>query len=60
MINLVFLECARLAFKSLETQIEDGGTLFIDADGDYWIEEYIVDSPTLHSKWFYMGSFWRL
>lgn len=41
-----FLDCARLAFRSLETQIDHGGTLFIDNNGDYWIEEYIVDNPT--------------
>jgi heparosan-N-sulfate-glucuronate 5-epimerase len=41
-----YASAAAEAFRSLTTVIEDGGVLYIDAQGDPWIEEYIVDPPT--------------
>lgn len=42
-----YLECARRAFKSFQVDVNSGGVLCKDADGDLWFEEYIV-SPETH------------
>jgi len=42
----VFLEQAERVFQSLCLTIEEGGVLFCDSNGDYWIEEYIISTPT--------------
>ncbi len=41
-----YLDAATTALKSLGTPIDQGGVLFKDAEGDWWIEEYITDPPT--------------
>jgi len=41
-----YREAAEAAFVSMVTPIEDGGILFVDKAGDWWIEEYITDPPT--------------
>jgi hypothetical protein len=42
----VFGEAAHRAFVSLERPADEGGVLAIDANGDVWIEEYIVTPPS--------------
>ena len=44
--NASYLGAARDAFKAFERAVDDGGVTFIDARGDWWIEEYIVRPPT--------------
>ena len=39
-------DAAHRAFRSLELPVSQGGVLAIDAQGDVWIEEYIVDPPS--------------
>ena len=41
-----YLEAADRAFKSLVTPINEGGCLFVDGNGDWWIEEYITEPST--------------
>jgi heparosan-N-sulfate-glucuronate 5-epimerase len=41
-----YLEAAQRAFVSQQRESKDGGVLSIDAQGDTWIEEYLVDPPT--------------
>jgi hypothetical protein len=41
-----YLRSAERAFESLLRSTKDGGVLFIDDQGDTWIEEYLVDPPT--------------
>jgi len=41
-----YLEAASRAFKSLLTETDKGGVLFIDDDNNWWLEEYIVNPPT--------------
>jgi heparosan-N-sulfate-glucuronate 5-epimerase len=41
-----YLDAAQRAFLSLLRCTEEGGVLFTDAQGDAWIEEYLVDPPT--------------
>ena len=41
-----FGDAAHRAFRSLELPVSHGGVLAIDAQGDVWIEEYIVDPPS--------------
>ncbi|KKR89138.1 MAG: D-glucuronyl C5-epimerase [Candidatus Wolfebacteria bacterium GW2011_GWA1_44_24] len=41
-----YLEAARQAFISMNVDIKDGGVKFTDNDGNIWLEEYIIDSPT--------------
>ena len=42
----IYLETAKKAFLSLDTVINEGGVKFIDTDGNVWLEEYIINSPT--------------
>ena len=42
----IFSDAAHRAFQSLERPVSQGGVLAIDAQGDVWIEEYIVDPPS--------------
>jgi heparosan-N-sulfate-glucuronate 5-epimerase len=41
-----YLEAAERAFVALTRPVADGGVLFIDEEGNLWIEEYLVDPPT--------------
>ncbi|MFY9675207.1 MAG: D-glucuronyl C5-epimerase family protein [Terriglobales bacterium] len=41
-----YLHAAETAFATLTRPICEGGVLFEDANGDLWIEEYLVDPPT--------------
>jgi hypothetical protein len=41
-----YKEAADLAFRSMLKPVSEGGVLFHDAEGNSWIEEYIVDPPT--------------
>jgi hypothetical protein len=42
----VFGDAAHRAFQSLELPVSDGGVLVVDAQGDVWIEEYLVNPPS--------------
>jgi heparosan-N-sulfate-glucuronate 5-epimerase len=42
----VFLEAAENAFVSLGASTREGGVVYVDEHGHWWIEEYIVDPPT--------------
>lgn len=44
--NEKYKKAAVLAFEPLVQPIASGGTLFVDQDRDWWIEEYITDPPT--------------
>jgi hypothetical protein len=44
--DAVFGDAAHRAFQSLEVPVSDGGVLAVDAQGDVWIEEYLVDPPS--------------
>ncbi len=41
-----YLDSAERAFESFFYSIDDGGVVFIDTDGNPWIEEYLVEPPT--------------
>jgi len=41
-----YRDAAERAFQALVTPVDQGGTLFVDERGDWWIEEYITDPPT--------------
>ncbi len=41
-----YLVTAQEAFEALTITVDKGGTLFIDIQGDYWLEETIVNPPT--------------
>jgi len=41
-----YLDAHTKAWVSMTKTIHDGGVIDIDKDGNYWIEEYIVDPPT--------------
>lgn len=41
-----YKEKAKMAYISFEKLIDEGGVIYIDGDGFYWIEEYIVSKPT--------------
>lgn len=40
-----YIDVSLRAFKSLLTEVEKGGVLFIDKNNCWWLEEYIVDPP---------------
>lgn len=44
--NFAYLDCAKRAFESFLHETSEGGVIFTDANGDAWIEEYIVSPPT--------------
>jgi len=44
--DIKFLDAATAAFEVLLHDVKDGGVAFTDAQGDLWLEEYIVDPPT--------------
>jgi heparosan-N-sulfate-glucuronate 5-epimerase len=44
--NADYADAARRAFIALQTPISGGGVAFTDANGDVWLEEYLVDPPT--------------
>lgn len=44
--NEKYLETAKQALKSLFITINNGGVLDIDKNGNYWLEETIVNPPT--------------
>ncbi len=41
-----YIQAARLAFAAFQHCVANGGVCFEDAEGNVWIEEYIVDPPT--------------
>lgn len=41
-----YSEAAETAFASMVTRTENGGVLFVDETGNWWIEEYITNPPT--------------
>lgn len=41
-----YMDAARDAFDALARDIREGGTCHWDADGNVWIEEYLVDPPS--------------
>ncbi len=43
---LRYKEGAERAFKTMITQIKDGGVLYLDSEDNWWLEEYIVAPPT--------------
>jgi len=44
--DAVFLDASTEAFQALDRELDDGGARYQDADGDVWLEEYIVDPPS--------------
>lgn len=44
--NKRYFEAAQKAFVALNTEIKNGGTRFIDENGNSWLEEYLVNPPT--------------
>ena len=42
----VYLDTHQKAWVSMTKTIESGGVIDIDKEGNYWIEEYIVNPPT--------------
>lgn len=41
-----YLKTAGNAFVSLAKNIEDGGVEYVDNEGNTWLEEYLIESPT--------------
>jgi heparosan-N-sulfate-glucuronate 5-epimerase len=41
-----YREATVKAFPSLDTLIEGGGVKFVDAEGNPWLEEYLIEPPT--------------
>jgi heparosan-N-sulfate-glucuronate 5-epimerase len=41
-----YLLIANEAFESLIKEIKDGGVLYIDKNGNWWLEEYLVEPPS--------------
>jgi len=41
-----YLEAHKKAWISMTKKIDEGGVIDVDKEGNYWIEEYIVDPPT--------------
>ena len=44
--NVKYIEAARDAMASFEKDTANGGVVYYDDRGDFWIEEYIVTPPT--------------
>lgn len=44
--NVKYLTAAQEAFQALLLPIEQGGALFVDEIGNFWLEETIVNPPT--------------
>jgi heparosan-N-sulfate-glucuronate 5-epimerase len=44
--DIRYLNAAKTAFPALAAEIGSGGVKWAGADGDVWLEEYIVDPPT--------------
>jgi hypothetical protein len=44
--NPDYADAARRAFIALQTPISEGGVVFVDTNGNVWLEEYLVDPPT--------------
>lgn len=41
-----YLAVSVKAFETLTKEIREGGVLFVDKDGNYWLEEYLVNPPS--------------
>jgi heparosan-N-sulfate-glucuronate 5-epimerase len=41
-----YLEAATKAFEAFESPVDQGGVIYTDPEGNPWIEEYIVTTPT--------------
>tara|TARA_Y100001970_G_scaffold281852_1_gene393489 strand:- start:26396 stop:27367 length:972 start_codon:yes stop_codon:yes gene_type:complete len=44
--NQKYLDAYEKAWISMTKNINEGGVLYVDDKGNYWIEEYILESPT--------------
>lgn len=44
--EMKYLEAVQAAYEAFSHVIDEGGVLFIDEDGNSWIEEYLVHPPT--------------
>jgi heparosan-N-sulfate-glucuronate 5-epimerase len=44
--NSEYLDAAKKAFEPFEHEVDQGGVIYTDVDGNPWIEEYIVSAPT--------------
>jgi hypothetical protein len=44
--DAAYADAARRAFAAFEHTVDRGGVVFIDAEQQPWLEEYIVDPPT--------------
>ena len=44
--NERYLETAQLAFRSFLLSTREGGVTFVDSQGNFWFEEYILSPPT--------------
>ena len=45
-LNADYMESALTAFKAFEAEVDQGGVIYTDSEGNPWIEEYIVSTPT--------------
>lgn len=54
-----YRQAAEKAYVSLIAEINDGGTMFTDSDGNIWIEEGILDPPT-HILNGFMWALWGI
>lgn len=41
-----YLETANKAFKALIKEVKEGGVLLVDKNGNWWLEEYLVEPPS--------------
>lgn len=44
--DAIYWDAAQRAFQSFLLPVKEGGVLYVDEQGDPWIEEYLVDPPT--------------
>jgi hypothetical protein len=57
--NDKYLGAARKAFVSLSKGIDEGGVMFVDKDGDIWLEEYLVE-PASHVLNGFIWALWGI
>lgn len=44
--NRKYLDAAKTAFEAFQSDVAHGGVIYTDPEGNPWIEEYIVSTPT--------------
>ena len=66
--DMRYLSAATSAFEPFKKEVDQGGVIYSDENGNKWIEEYIVDPPThilngfiwaswgLYDYWLYTGN----